>query len=82
MVSFLYLIDSRSVGCVTLELLTGKPPFFDLPPIRAIYNISDANEITYEDTYHNITSECRDFLKECFVKDPERRGLFIVFVYL
>lgn len=31
--------DIWSVGCLAIELLTGSPPYFDLQPMSALYNI-------------------------------------------
>lgn len=29
----------RSVGCTIVELLTGKPPYYDLAPMAALFRI-------------------------------------------
>ena len=65
--------DIWSVGCLTLELLTGKPPYFDLTAMSALYHICADPEIAIEDPYHSITPNCRSFLMECFQKDPLKR---------
>lgn len=31
--------DIWSVGCTILELITGQPPYFDLPPMAALFRI-------------------------------------------
>ena len=31
--------DIWSVGCLAIELLTGNPPYYDLQPMSALYNI-------------------------------------------
>ena len=31
--------DIWSVGCLTIELLTGQPPYFDLQPMSALFRI-------------------------------------------
>ena len=34
--------DVWSVGCTVIELLTGKPPYFDLPAMSALFHIVQA----------------------------------------
>ena len=31
--------DIWSVGCIVIELLTGKPPYYDLAPMAALFRI-------------------------------------------
>ncbi|KAI8902610.1 kinase-like domain-containing protein [Globomyces pollinis-pini] len=62
--------DIWSVGCTALELYTGKPPYYDLEPISALFRIVSADTIPYPDS---ITPLFRDFLNECFQKDPNLR---------
>lgn len=65
--------DIWSVGCLTLEIFTGRPPYFNLTPMSALYHICADAAIPIEDPNHNITQVCRLFLQECFQKDPEKR---------
>lgn len=62
--------DIWSVGCLAIELLTGYPPYFDLQPLSALYNI-------VQDPHPPLpsgTSEAfQDFLLSCFNKDPLKR---------
>jgi serine/threonine protein kinase len=62
--------DIWSVGCTTVELLTGKPPYFDLPPMRALFKIVQDE---YPPLPPNISPAMLDFLMLCFQKDPNRR---------
>ena len=59
--------DIWSVGCTVIELLTGKPPYFELEPMSALYRI-------VQDEYPPIPSQAspvlRDFLIKCFQKEP------------
>lgn len=62
--------DIWSVGCTVIELLTGKPPYFDLPQMTALFKIVQDDLPPLPD---GITPLCEDFLRECFQKDPVRR---------
>ena len=62
--------DIWSLGCTVIELLTGKPPHFELNMFAAMRNI------VYEESPplpENISDDLKDFLKQCFEKDPEKR---------
>lgn len=65
--------DIWSVGCLTLELLTGKPPYFNLTGMSALYHICEDAEIPIDDPQHVLSSDCLYFIRECFQKDPNRR---------
>ena len=65
--------DIWSVGCLTLEIFTGVPPYFNLAPMSALYHICADATIPIEDPNHNITQVCYLFLQECFQKDPAKR---------
>jgi len=62
--------DVWSVACVTLELLTGAPPYFDMQPMPAMFAIVNNDRPPLPD---GVSAECRDFLKRCFRKDPAKR---------
>lgn len=62
--------DIWSVGCLAVELLTGHPPYFDLQPLSALYNIVQDPHPPLP----NGTSEAfQEFLLSCFNKDPLKR---------
>jgi serine/threonine protein kinase len=65
-----YTSDIWSVGCVIIELVTGKPPYHDIPKMGAMYKIvmDDHPPIPV-----GLTSSCMDFLMFCFKKDPGLR---------
>ena len=65
--------DIWSVGCLCLELLTGKPPYYNLTPMSALFHICSDSVVPIEDPSHNITQECMEFILECFQRDPTRR---------
>ena len=62
--------DIWSVGCTVLELLTGKPPYFDLQQMPALFRIVQDEHPPLPD---GISASLRDFLLSCFAKDPNRR---------
>jgi serine/threonine protein kinase len=37
--------DIWSLGCTIIELMTGTPPFFNLPPLSALYHIAESEEL-------------------------------------
>lgn len=60
----------RSVGCVVIELLEGKPPYHFLDPMPALFRIvqDDCPPIP-EGASHIV----KDFLYHCFQKDANLR---------
>lgn len=61
--------DIWSVGCVVIELLTGKPPYFNMDTFPALYRI-------VQDPHPPLpkcSPECKTFLRRCFIKDPTIR---------
>lgn len=64
--------DIWSLGATVLELVTGKPPYFDLSPLSAMFHIvQDEGPPIPGDT---ISPVLRDFLGRCFRKQPELRS--------
>mmetsp|Transcript_24751 Transcript_24751/g.62835 ORF Transcript_24751/g.62835 Transcript_24751/m.62835 type:complete len:1266 (-) Transcript_24751:519-4316(-) len=62
--------DIWSVGCLIVELLTGSPPYYDLQPMSALFRIV---QDSYPPLPEHITPLMRDFLMQCFHKDPRMR---------
>ena len=62
--------DIWSLGCTIIELLTGKPPYYDMLAMSAMFRI-------VEDDCPPIPQKCseplRDLLLQCFKKDPTLR---------
>ena len=67
-----YACDIWSLGCTIIELLTGYPPYFDIPAMSALFKIvQDEKGPPISDKFsHNL----REFLKKCFFKEPEDRS--------
>lgn len=67
-------IDIWSLGCVILEMSTGRRPWASLDNEWAImYNIAQGNppQLPAKD---QLSPEGIEFLKKCFDKDPRRRA--------
>ncbi|EEB09272.2 STE/STE11/CDC15 protein kinase Cdc7 [Schizosaccharomyces japonicus yFS275] len=62
--------DVWSVGCTVIELLEGKPPYFDLDPAPALFRMVKDD---HPPIPANISQAAKDFLLECFQKDPNLR---------
>jgi len=64
------LSDIWSVGCTVIELLTSEPPYHDLEPMQALYNIVNSERPPLPE---GISDLLADFLKQCFQKDQRKR---------
>ncbi|ORY07966.1 kinase-like protein [Basidiobolus meristosporus CBS 931.73] len=62
--------DIWSLGCTIVELLTGKPPYYDLMPLTALFRIVEDDCPPLPE---NISDKMRSFLLQCFQKDPSMR---------
>ena len=73
-----HLLLSRSVGCTCVELLTGKPPYFDLQQMPALFRIVQDEHPPLPD---NISPALEDFLLQCFCEETrvltDRGFLFV-----
>lgn len=63
--------DIWSVGCIIIELLTGKPPYFELTTMAALFRIVSDD---YPPLPEGISQALRDFLLNCFQKEPVMRS--------
>lgn len=66
-------IDIWSFGILVIELAEGEPPYIDDPPMKAMFNIATKPPPTLRDKF-KWSSEFREFLGICLVKEPERRA--------
>ena len=62
--------DIWSVGCTIIELLTGKPPYYDIAPMAALYRIVQDDQPPLPE---GISPALEDFLSKCFKKEPVLR---------
>ncbi|RKP20916.1 kinase-like protein, partial [Rozella allomycis CSF55] len=62
--------DIWSVGCTTIELIQGQPPYFHLSPMAALYRIVNDEHPPLPD---GISNALKDFLMLTFQKDVNLR---------
>ncbi|KAL7268257.1 Protein kinase of the Mitotic Exit Network [Rhizina undulata] len=62
--------DIWSVGCTVVELLDGKPPYYKLASMQALFRIVNDDHPPLPE---GSSPAVRDFLMQCFQKDPNLR---------
>lgn len=62
--------DIWSLGCTVIELLDGKPPYHKMQPMHALFRIVNDDHPPLPEGASPIV---RDFLMQCFQKDPNLR---------
>lgn len=62
--------DIWSLGCTVIELLDGKPPYHKLQPMHALFRIVNDDHPPLPEGASPVV---RDFLTQCFQKDPNLR---------
>ncbi|KAK3377813.1 hypothetical protein B0H63DRAFT_226316 [Podospora didyma] len=62
--------DIWSVGCTVIELLQGKPPYHNLAAMPALFAIVNDDHPPLPE---GVSPAARDFLMQCFQKDPNLR---------
>jgi Protein kinase domain len=63
-------VDIWSLGCTIMELSTGKRPYHELSAMQVLFRMV---EDQCPPIPHSLSYELKDFLKACFVWDPEKR---------
>jgi mitogen-activated protein kinase kinase kinase len=67
-------VDVWSLGCVILEMATGRRPWASLDNEWAImYNIAQGNPPQMPSN-DQLSDQGIDFLKKCFIRDPKKRA--------
>ena len=67
--------DIWSLGCLVIELATGKPPWQDLASrdmIRMMHEIATSNRIPA--LPESFSAKATDFITKCFQRDPQQRA--------
>eukprot|EP00172_Hildenbrandia_rubra_P000518 Plantae.Rhodophyta-Hildenbrandia_rubra.ctg12630.p1 GENE.Plantae.Rhodophyta-Hildenbrandia_rubra.ctg12630~~Plantae.Rhodophyta-Hildenbrandia_rubra.ctg12630.p1 ORF type:complete len:763 (+),score=128.53 Plantae.Rhodophyta-Hildenbrandia_rubra.ctg12630:1108-3396(+) len=63
-------LDIWSLGCTVLELATGRRPYHELSAMQVLFRMVEDRRPPIPDT---LSPECQDFLKSCWVWNPEER---------
>ncbi|KAJ2778368.1 Protein kinase of the Mitotic Exit Network [Coemansia javaensis] len=63
--------DIWSLGCTIVQLVSGKAPYQDLPPMTAMFRIGQDEHPPFP---ANISPLLRDFLSKCLVHVPSARA--------
>lgn len=62
--------DIWSLGVTSIELATGNPPHYSIPPINALFKIQTDPPPTLD---HSFSASFRDFVSQCLQKDMNLR---------
>lgn len=62
--------DIWSIGCVVLEMATGKPPWGEKTSYQIMWLVGNGAIPPIPDS---ISSLCRDFLLKCLISKPQKR---------
>jgi serine/threonine kinase 3 len=62
-------VDIWSLGISIIEMCEGTPPFFYIPPLRALFKILSSPSPSLTNS-NNWSISLRDFLNRCVSKDP------------
>ena len=62
--------DIWSLGITSIELATGNPPYYSIPPINALFKIQTDPPPTLDPTF---SMAFRDFVSQCLQKDMNSR---------
>ncbi|KAI5385789.1 mitogen-activated protein kinase kinase kinase 1 [Lathyrus oleraceus] len=62
--------DIWSLGCTVLEMLTRKPPYFELEGMQAIFRIGRGEPPPIPES---LSNDARDFILKCLQVNPSKR---------
>ena len=64
--------DIWSVGCTVIEMLTGKPPFYEFKThVAAMFHIATTTD--YPNIPNDLSDEAIDFIHLCLTREPKKR---------
>ncbi|CAG9324713.1 unnamed protein product [Blepharisma stoltei] len=65
--------DIWSLGCLVVEMATGKPPwYYKTNPIAVFMHVCSTTDLP--ELPPELSDEAKDFIKECFKRDPSHRS--------
>lgn len=64
--------DIWSIGCTVIEMATGSPPYFHLPPMSALFTIGSVEKPSPKLPDH-FSDAAKDFVNKCLTKSMPRR---------
>lgn len=63
--------DIWSIGCTVVEMLTGRPPWAEMPQISAMYQIATTSEMPPLPA--DLSPEALDLIRACLQREPSAR---------
>ena len=67
-------VDIWGVGATAFEFISGKPPFFHMSPMQALFRIGRVKDMTKELKFSDEVDESlKDFILKCVQLSPEQR---------
>eukprot|EP01091_Cochliopodium_minus_P012088 TRINITY_DN3588_c0_g1_i2.p1 TRINITY_DN3588_c0_g1~~TRINITY_DN3588_c0_g1_i2.p1 ORF type:complete len:481 (-),score=124.74 TRINITY_DN3588_c0_g1_i2:480-1922(-) len=65
-------VDIWSLGIMMFEMINGVPPYMDLPPLQALFKISN-EEVPKLENPQKYSEELKDFMSKCLQKESSKR---------
>eukprot|EP01114_Cavostelium_apophysatum_P015206 TRINITY_DN40_c0_g1_i4.p1 TRINITY_DN40_c0_g1~~TRINITY_DN40_c0_g1_i4.p1 ORF type:complete len:969 (+),score=273.85 TRINITY_DN40_c0_g1_i4:1053-3959(+) len=70
-------VDIWSLGIMCMEMAEGDPPYIEQSTTKALFLISTKGVPLLKDKKNKWSSEMKDFVNSCVVKDPSQRPIAI-----
>lgn len=68
-----YEVDIWSLGIMCIELADGTPPYSDVPPLKALFQIVVAQSVGFEEP-DNWSLNFQNFVDLCLKREPKERA--------